>query len=315
MNSTNLKHESVVFANKSKTRIPLPQKILPYFRRIPVIRVSMFTLNCKGKLLVIDRPVVMGIINTTPDSFYQGSRANVVDEVLFRAERMIKEGATILDVGGQSTRPKSELITPEEEERRVIPAIEAIHKNFPGAIISIDTFYSTVAREAIAAGAAMVNDVSAGVMDSELLSTVADLPVPYVLMHMLGKPQTMQKNPEYKNVTLEVFDFLNFKIAELVKMGIYDIMVDVGFGFGKTANHNFQLLRELSYFKQLNRPIMVGLSRKATVYKTLGITAEEALNGTTVMHTLALVNGANILRVHDVKEAVEAVTLFQEYKK
>jgi len=275
----------------------------------------MFTLNCKGKLLVIDRPVVMGIINTTPDSFYQGSRANVVDEVLFRAERMIKEGATILDVGGQSTRPKSELITPEEEERRVIPAIEAIHKNFPGAIISIDTFYSKVAREAIAAGAAMVNDVSAGVMDSELLSTVADLPVPYVLMHMLGKPQTMQKNPEYKNVTLEVFDFLNFKIAELVKMGIHDIIVDVGFGFGKTGNHNFQLLRELSYFKQLNRPIMVGLSRKATVYKTLGITAEEALNGTTVMHTLALVNGANILRVHDVKEAVEAVTLFQEYKK
>jgi dihydropteroate synthase len=275
----------------------------------------MFTLNCKGRLLVIEIPIVMGIINTTPDSFYIGSRANIVDEVLFRAEKMIKEGAKILDIGGQSTRPKSELVPQEEEQRRVIPAIEAIHKNFPGQIISVDTFYSKVAKEGIAAGAAIVNDVSAGVMDTELLSTVASLQVPYVLMHMLGKPQTMQKNPQYKNVTVEVFDFLNFKIAELVKLGIHDIIVDVGFGFGKTASHNFQLLRELSCFKHLNRPLMVGLSRKATVYKTLGITAEEALNGTTVMHTLALVNGAHILRVHDVKEAVEAVTLFEEYKK
>jgi dihydropteroate synthase len=275
----------------------------------------MFSLNCKGKLLVIDQPIVMGIVNTTPDSFYAGSRTNEVDEILFRSEKMILDGATILDIGGQSTRPKSEQISADEELKRVLPAIEAIHKNFPEQIISVDTFYSKVALEAINAGASIVNDISAGTMDADLLAKVAQLKVPYVLMHMLGKPQTMQQNPTYKNVTLEVFDFLNFKIAELIRLGIHDIIVDVGFGFGKTASHNFQLLRELSFFQQLAKPIMVGLSRKATVYKTLGITAEEALNGTTVMNTLALMNGAHILRVHDVKEAVQAVTLFNEYKK
>jgi dihydropteroate synthase len=275
----------------------------------------MFTLNCKGKLLVIDRPIVMGIINTTPDSFYSGSRTNVIDDILFRAEKMINDGATILDVGGQSTRPKSDQISAEEELQRVIPAIEAMHKNFPDQIISIDTFYSTVAKQAVDAGASVVNDVSAGTMDEAVFSTVAQLKVPYVLMHMLGKPKTMQQDPEYKNVTLDVFDFLNFKIAELTKLGVQDIIVDVGFGFGKTFSHNFQLLRELSFFQQLNKPVMVGLSRKATIYKTLGITPEEALNGTTVMNTLALSNGANILRVHDVKEAVQVIKLFMEHKK
>lgn len=275
----------------------------------------MFTLNCKGKLLAIDQPIVMGIINTTPDSFYPGSRTNISDDILFRAEKMVNEGATILDVGGQSTRPKSEQISADEELNRVLPAIEAIHKNFPDQIISIDTFYSKVAMETVAAGASVVNDVSAGTMDNDLISTVAQLNAPYVLMHMLGKPQTMQKNPEYKNVTLDVFDFLNFKIAELTKAGINDIIVDVGFGFGKTSAHNFQLLRELSFFQQMNKPVMVGLSRKNTIYKTLGITPEDALNGTTVMHTLALVNGATILRAHDVKEAMEAVKLYLEYKK
>ncbi|MGZ3939580.1 MAG: dihydropteroate synthase [Flavisolibacter sp.] len=275
----------------------------------------MFTLNCKGKLLVIDHPIVMGIINTTPDSFYSGSRAKLLDQALVAAEKMIKDGATILDIGGQSTRPKSDQVPVEEELERVIPTVEAIHKNFPGQVLSIDTFYSEVAREAVAAGASIINDVSAGVMDEELIPTVVALQVPYVLMHMLGKPQNMQQNPVYNNVTLDVFDFLNFKIAELIKLGIHDIIVDVGFGFGKTASHNFQLLRELSYFRQLDKPLMVGLSRKATIYKTLGVTAEEALNGTTVMHTLALLNGANILRVHDVKEAMQAITLYMEYKK
>lgn len=275
----------------------------------------MFTLNCKGKLLVIDQPIVMGIINTTPDSFYQGSRANIIDDILFRTEKMINDGATIVDIGGQSTRPKSEQIPADEELQRVLPAIDAIHKNFPEQIISIDTFYSIVVKKAAEAGAGIVNDVSAGAMDKNLLLTVAALKLPYVLMHMMGKPKTMQQNPEYKNVTLDVFDFLNFKIAELTRMGIYDIVVDVGFGFGKTASHNFQLLRELSFFKQLNKPVMAGLSRKATIYKTLGITPEEALNGTTVMHTLALLNGASILRVHDVKEAMQAIKLYMEYKK
>lgn len=275
----------------------------------------MFTLNCKGRLLVIDQPIVMGIINTTPDSFYSGSRTNVVDEILLRAEKMINDGATILDIGGQSTRPKSAQISTDEELKRVLPAIEAIHKKFPEQLVSIDTFYSNVAKQAVDAGASIVNDVSAGTMDEDILLTVAQLNVPYVLMHMLGKPKTMQQNPEYKNVTLEVFDFLNFKIADLTRLGIHDIIVDVGFGFGKTFSHNFQLLRELSFFQQLKKPVMAGLSRKATIYKTLGITPEEALNGTTVMHTLALMNGANILRVHDVKEAVQAVKLYTEYKK
>ena len=275
----------------------------------------MFTLNCKGKILVIDQPIVMGIINITPDSFFPGSRAGAIDDILYLADKMIHDGATILDIGGQSTRPNSDLIPVDDELKRVLPAIQAIHKNFPDQIVSIDTFYSRVAAEAVQAGASIVNDVSAGTLDEDMFSTIVKLRAPYVLMHMLGKPQTMQQNPGYKNVTLEVFDFLNFKIADLVKLGIHDIFIDVGFGFGKTAAHNFQLLQELAYFKQLNKPLMVGLSRKATIYKTLGIGPGEALNGTTVMHTLALLNGANILRVHDVKEAVEAVKLFMEYKK
>jgi dihydropteroate synthase len=256
----------------------------------------------------------MGIINTTPDSFYSGSRIQLVGAILSKAEKMIHDGAAILDIGGQSTRPKSEQITSEEELKRVLPAIEAIHKNFPEQIISVDTFYSKVAKEAVNAGVSIVNDVSAGTMDDTLLSTVAGLKVPYVLMHMLGNPQTMQQNPEYKNVTLDVFDFLNLKIKELVKTGIHDIIVDVGFGFGKTSSHNFQLLHELSFFQQLKKPVMAGLSRKATIYKTLGTTPEKALNGTTVMNTLALLNGTCILRVHDVKEATQAVRLYIEYK-
>ena len=274
----------------------------------------MFTLNCKGRLLIIDEPIIMGILNITPDSFYKDSRLNDGDALLKKAEAMIKEGAVILDVGGQSTRPNSKRVSAEEELKRVVPAIEAIHKNFPEAIISVDTFYSMVAKEAVEAGASIVNDVSAGSIDLELLAVVAGLNVPYVLMHMLGDPQTMQQDPQYKNVTLDVFDFLSFKIKELHKLGIHDIIVDPGFGFGKTIQHNFQLLRELSYFTQLEKPLLVGLSRKSTVYKTLQTTADQALNGTTVLHTMALLNGASVLRVHDVKEAREAIRLFLAYR-
>lgn len=273
----------------------------------------MFTLNCKGRLLVIQQPIVMGIINTTPDSFYSGSRTTGMDAILLRAEGMLKDGAVILDIGGQSTRPGSEQVGENEELKRVIPAIEAVIARFPQAFISIDTFYAKVARAAIEAGAVIVNDVSGGSIDDELLPTVAELKVPYVLMHMKGHPQTMQLNPVYENVVTEVFDALNFKMAELVKAGINDIIIDPGFGFGKTIQHNFQLLKGLSFFQQLQKPLMVGMSRKATVYKTLQITPEEALNGTTVMHTIALLNGAHIIRVHDVKEAVQAVKLCGEY--
>jgi dihydropteroate synthase len=274
----------------------------------------MYTLNCKGRLLVLKEPVVMGIINTTPDSFYEGSRISDTDDLLRRAEKMIKEGAAILDVGGQSTRPNSQRIGEEEELKRVVPAIQAIHERFPEQLISVDSFYAKVAVAAVAAGASMVNDVSAGSLDEALLPAVAQMQVPYVLMHIRGNPQTMQQNPSYENVTLEVFDFLSFKLDKLVRSGINDIIIDPGFGFGKTAGHNFTLLRELSFFARLNKPLMVGLSRKASIYKTLGVTAAEALNGTTVLHTMALLNGANILRVHDVKEAVEAVRLMQAVK-
>lgn len=255
----------------------------------------------------------MGILNTTPDSFYEGSRLNDINRLLQKAEQMIKDGATILDIGGQSTRPDSERVPEEEELKRVLPAIEAVHKSFPEQIISIDTFYASVAREAVAAGASLVNDVSAGTIDKVLLRTVAELGVPYILMHIQGTPQTMQQNPQYKNVTLDVFDALSFKVKELQNLGIKDVIVDPGFGFGKTISHNFQLLRELSFFTQLAKPLLIGLSRKATVYKMLQTTADKALNGTTVLHTIALLNGANILRVHDVKEAREAIQLYLAY--
>ena len=269
----------------------------------------MFTLNCKGKLIILKQPLVMGILNMTPDSFFAGSRFNAEDELLFRAEQMISDGAGIIDIGGQSTRPGSQRIKEDEELERVIPAISAIHKRFPGALFSIDTFYAKVAKEAVAAGASIVNDVSAGSIDEAMVETVAGLGVPYVLMHMTGDPQTMQVNPLYDNVVTEVFDFLNFKIKQFNESGIKDIIVDPGFGFGKTIQHNFQLLSRLDYFSQLKKPLLIGLSRKATIYKTLNINPEDALNGTTVLNTISLLKGAHILRVHDVKEAVQAVKL------
>ena len=274
----------------------------------------MFTLNCKGRLLVIDKPIVMGIINATPDSFYGDSRQQNTDAVLKKAEQMLKEGATILDIGGQSTRPGSEKLTAEEELKRVIAPIEAIHKNFPEAYISIDTYYSLVAKEAVVAGASIVNDISAGSMDAEMISTVASLNVPYVLMHMQGTPQTMQNEPVYENVTKEILDFFIQKTAEFKKAGIKDIVVDLGFGFGKTIQHNFELLRNLSVFKMLNCPVLLGISRKSFIYKTLNVSVEDSLNGTTALHFAGLTNGASILRVHDVKEAVETIELISAYK-
>ncbi len=274
----------------------------------------MFTLNCKGRLLVVDKPLVMGIINTTPDSFFSGSRQESVDAVLAKAEIMIQEGATILDVGGQSTRPGSNKLTEEEELRRVIEPIVAINKNFPEIFVSIDTYYSTVATMAVAAGASIVNDISAGSIDTKMISSVAALKVPYVLMHMQGTPQTMQQQPVYENVTREILDFLIMKVNDLHKSGITDIIVDPGFGFGKSIAHNFELLRNLPVFKMLNCPLLLGISRKSTIYKTLGTTTEKSLNGTTVLHTIGVLNGASILRVHDVKEAMETIKLVNAYK-
>jgi dihydropteroate synthase len=270
----------------------------------------MFTLNCKGRLLVADQPLVMGIINATPDSFYGGSRFNGVDGIVAQAEKMLKEGADIIDIGGQSTRPGSELISAEEEITRVIPGIKAIAEKFPGAFISIDTFYSKTALAAVDAGASLVNDISAGSMDNKLIGTMVALRVPYILMHMKGSPQTMHQNANYENVTSEVLDFFISKTNELNNAGIADVIIDPGLGFAKTIEHNFELLKNLSVFKMLDRPILIGVSRKSTIYKTLGINADQALNGTTVLNTIGLMNGASILRVHDVKEAKEAVALF-----
>lgn len=274
----------------------------------------MFSLNCKGRLRLFPGPVVMGIINTTPDSFYAGSRQQKVDDVLRQAEQMLRDGAAILDIGGQSTRPGSERVAADEEAARVLPSVAAIIQRFPEAILSIDTFYGAVAAEAVARGAAIVNDVSAGSIDATMLGTVAALKVPYVLMHMQGDPQTMQRYPSYENLVAEVFDFFSSRLKQLRQEGIHDVVIDPGFGFGKTAAHNFDLLRQLNFFAQLEVPVMVGLSRKATVYKTLGVTPDEALNGTTVLQTLALLNGCSVLRVHDVKEAVQAVRLLEAYQ-
>ena len=275
----------------------------------------MYTLNCSGRLLVMDKPWVMGIINATPDSFYKESRKQHIDEIMQLAEKMITEGANIIDIGGQSTRPGSERIGVQEETDRTAPAIERIMQHFPDAIISIDTYSADVAQAAVKAGASMVNDISSGDMDDAMIPVVAALRTPYICMHMQGTPDTMQKDPQYENVSLTVLDYLAGKVDQCRKAGMDDIIIDPGFGFGKTIAHNFALLQSLPALQIIKRPVMVGLSRKSTIYKTLHITAEEALNGTTVLHTIALMNGANILRVHDVRAAKEAIDLFMAYKK
>ncbi len=269
----------------------------------------MFTLNCKGRLLLLEKPVVMGIINLTPDSFYSGSRQQATDAVLAEAGKMLQEGAMILDLGAQSTRPGSERVSEEEELKRLVPALEALSQQFPEAFISVDTFYASVAKAAVEAGACMVNDISAGNMDPAMISTVASLSVPYVLMHMKGSPQTMQQNTDYTDVTREVLDYLIWKKAEIAKAGIRDIIIDPGFGFAKNAAQNFTLLKNIHLFRLLDAPLLLGISRKSFIWKTLGLTPEEALEGTIAMNTAGLLGGAAILRVHDVKEAVQTIRL------
>ena len=275
----------------------------------------MDSINCKGKLLSLDEPVVMGIINATPDSFYQGHLPLSIDEILLLAGKMISDGAAILDIGGQSTKPGSERISAQQETDRILPVIESIHAAFPQTILSVDTYQNAVAKVAVHAGASIVNDISAGNMDEDMLTTVAALQVPYICMHMQGTPATMQKNPVYTDVVKEVLDFFILKITECTAAGIKDIIIDPGFGFGKTVEHNFQLLKHLPVFGITNKPVLVGLSRKSVINKTLGIKAADALNGTTVLNSMALMNGASILRVHDVKEAKEAIALYNAYKK
>lgn len=264
--------------------------------------------------MIVDKPLVMGIINATPDSFYERSRYQGVDKILKQAEQMLNDGADILDIGGQSTRPGCVQVDAEEELNRVINSIAQVRKNFTETFISIDTFYSKVAKEGVSAGADIVNDISAGSMDQNMIQAIATLNVPYVLMHMQNTPQTMQADPQYENVTREVLDFFAKRSSELVNQGIIDVIIDPGFGFGKTIQHNLELLRNLSVFTMLDKPILLGISRKSTICKTLGTTIDKALNGTTVLNTIGLMNGASILRVHDVKEAKEAVRLYLAVK-
>jgi dihydropteroate synthase len=270
---------------------------------------TVYSLNCRGKLVTIDHPVVMGILNITPDSFFEGSRQHSLDHVLTTAARMLQQGAMILDIGGQSTRPGASDIGAAEETDRVVPVIEAIAAHFPDALLSVDTFRSPVARAAVQAGAHMVNDVSGGSLDADMLTTVAALQVPYICMHMRGTPATMQQLTQYDNLVTDVIDYFVERTDACRKAGIHDVIIDPGFGFAKTPAQNFQLVRELASFQILQRPLLLGVSRKSTICKTLNVTAEEALNGTTVLNTIGLLNGANILRVHDVKEAMEAVKL------
>ena len=275
----------------------------------------MFTLNCKGKLLTIEQPLVMGIINATPDSFYKGDLPAGLEEIVVQVGKMTSEGASIIDIGGQSTRPGSERISASEEIQRVIPVIDSILTTYPQTIISIDTYHSEVALAAIKAGASIVNDISAGSLDPEMIHCVSSLKVPYICMHMKGSPEHMQITPTYDDLIKEVLDFFIDKIEQCKKAGIKDIIIDPGFGFGKTIQQNFILLKQLSVFKILDKPILAGLSRKSMVYKTLNVDVTAALNGSTVLHTIALQQGASILRVHDVKEAKEAVTLFTAFDK
>ena len=272
----------------------------------------MQTINCKGTLIDLATPKVMGIINVTPDSFYDGGATTLESEIIKQASQMLEQGATFLDVGGYSSRPGATDITEKQEINRVVPAIEAIIREFPRALISIDTFRSNVAKQAIKAGACIVNDISAGKLDPKMLQTIGELQIPYCMMHMRGTPQTMKTLTEYQNITKQVLFYFSERVAAARAHNINDIIVDPGFGFAKTTEQNFELLNHLELFETLDLPILAGVSRKSMVYKTLDISAKEALNGTTALHMVALQKGARILRVHDVKPAKECITLFKQ---
>jgi dihydropteroate synthase len=273
------------------------------------------TINCRGRLIDFSVPRIMGIINVTPDSFYDGGCYLKEKDIVARASEILSEGADIIDVGACSSRPGAADITSEWEKERLIMALKAMRQAFPDALLSVDTFRAEIAEFVVGEfGVSIINDISAGIMDGGMLSAIGRMKIPYIMMHMQGTPQNMQKNPHYDDVTRDLLAFFAERIALAQLAGIEDIIIDPGFGFGKTMDHNFILLRELDLFKMLGWPIMVGLSRKSMIYRSLLTTPGESLNGTTVLHTLALNNGAKLLRVHDVKEALEAIRLFTIYR-
>lgn len=273
------------------------------------------TLRLGGNLLHLDQPRIMGIINITPDSFFAGSRRQEEEHILKQAEKMLEEGADILDVGGYSSRPDAEHVPEAEEWRRLSSAIRAILKQFPEAALSVDTFRSQVARAAVEEGACIINDISGGELDAAMFDTVAALQVPYIMMHMRGTPQTMKSLNQYDHLLHEIFDYFAAKLNKLRHLGVNDIIADLGFGFAENISQNYELLRNMQYFRALGVPLLVGISRKSLIYKKLQTSPAEALNGTTVLNTISLMQGASILRVHDVKEAAEAVKLFKLFSK
>jgi dihydropteroate synthase len=272
------------------------------------------TLNCKGQILDLSTPVVMGILNTTPDSFYDGGLYNSVEKALEQAEKMIQEGATILDIGGASSRPNAGIVSEAEELSRTIPVITAIHQKWPKQIISIDTWRASVAREAVANGASIINDISGGSMDPHMFQTVADCHVPYILMHIQGTPQDMQGTPHYDDIITEILDYFIEKVGQLRALGVKDIVLDPGFGFGKTIKHNYTLFRSMDQFSLvLNLPLLVGISRKSMIYKLLETSSADTLSATCALNALALERGVSILRVHDVKPAIDVIKIWQAY--
>ena len=272
------------------------------------------TLNCRGKIINLSAPLVMGVLNITPDSFFEGSRSPKPMDALRRAEQCLTEGADILDMGAASSRPGAEIIDMREEQERLMPALKAVVRQFPEAIISVDTYYASTARMAIEYGAHMVNDISAGSIDPGMFKTIADLQVPYVIMHMKGSPADMQKHPVYGHLVKEIAGFFAEKIKILRDLGVHDLIIDPGFGFGKTLEQNYQLLANLDYFTMFDLPMLVGFSRKSMINKVLGSKPDEALHGTTVLNAIALDKGAHIIRVHDVKAVVDAVKIIRFYQ-
>ncbi|SNB38074.1 dihydropteroate synthase [Flavobacterium psychrophilum] len=268
------------------------------------------TINCKGQLIDLSTPKVMGILNVTPDSFYDGGRFVSEKNVLIQVENMLQDGANFIDIGGQSSKAKAAIVSIDEELKRVVSIVDLILKKFPETMISIDTFNSKVAQIAVEKGAAIINDISAGNLDDNMFETIAKLQVPYIMMHMRGTPQTMQEMTNYDDLLKDILFYFSEKVAKARSFGINDLIIDPGFGFAKTLEQNFELLNKLELFEMLELPILVGVSRKSMIYKTLETTPENALNGTSVLNTIALTKGGNILRVHDVKEAVECVKLY-----
>ena len=281
----------------------------PFYRKKRSIQLS-------GRLIMLDVPIVMGILNLTPDSFYDGGRYLTESEVLQRAEEILAQGGQMIDIGAVSTRPGASDVTAEEEINRLLPAAMAIRRSFPEAILSVDTFRAAIAERIVGeTGDCIINDISGGTLDGQMFETVARLGVPYVLMHIQGTPRTMQMNPTYLDVVKDILLDLSEKVNALKLLGVKDIILDPGFGFGKNLDHNYELLNHLDSFRLFELPLLAGLSRKAMIWKLLGVTPEDSLNGTTVLNTLALMGGADILRVHDVRQAVEAVRLVSELKK